>query len=219
MKHNIIKMAALMAAAVLAASCGGNGGSKNSYPDSEFFGKVLALQCQYTDQDSVLKAEIEEAEKNTEWSESGVKKFTELKEKNKAQREQNKADLKTALDKELPNITGKDIPFAMEGDCGYEVTEVKITGLNDMGEVKLTAKFRVTDKKVAKSFDTKSMDVSWYQADAQGADTKRDHGMARVKFDQPIEVGSENSVDIILCNYTNSKAAKEYYNFGKLMFE
>lgn len=209
----------MAAAVVVLASCGGNGGSKNKYPDSELFGNVLALQCQYADQDSILKAEMEEADKNTEWTESGVKKYTELKEKTKAKREQAAADLAAGVEQAKATLIGRDIPFEVAADAGYEVTELKVSDIDKRGTFFVKAKIRVTDAKVAKSFDPRQMDISWYEADAEGNDTKVGHGMQRLTFPAKIEVGSEvETGGIQMGNHASKKSAQAYYNFGKMVF-
>ena len=213
-----LNIAAAAAVAVIFASCGGDGGSKNKYPDSELFGNVLALQCQYADQDSILKAEMEEAEKNAEWSESGIKKFTALKEKNKAAREENVQQLANAVEQAKASLIGHDIPFEVMEGTGYEVLEVKISDIEKLGTFSVRAKIRVIDESIRKSFDKKQMDVSWYETDAEGNDTRVGHGMQRVTFPADIAAGAETEINIMLSNHSDKESAQSYYNFGRLVF-
>ena len=148
-----------------------------------------------------------------------MKKFTELKEKNKVAREENKQNLAAAVEQAKTSLIGHDIPFEVNEGIGYDVTEVKVSDIDKLGTFSVKAKIRVTDESVRKSFNKKQMDVSWYETDTEGNDTKVGHGMQRVTFPADIEAGAETEINITLSNHSNKKSAQSYYNFGKLVFQ
>lgn len=185
-------------AMVLMVSCGGSG---KSYPEHEIFGKVLAAQLEYHEQDSILKAE----RTDDNWK-GNKEKHKELVEKLYKDVEQAKAD-----------IIGRDVPFEVAPESGFEVTYCKIEDVNKLGNIEVKAQFKVTDPEKAYvfGFTKNEMYVNFRFVDVDG-NVIRDNMMLSFKLDKE---GVAGAVGETIFNLTNhGKTARDFYRFGKVVF-
>ncbi len=185
-------------AMTLMVSCGGSG---KGYPEHEIFGKVLAAQLEYHEQDSILKAE----RTDDNWKEN-KEKHKELVEKLYKDVEQAKAD-----------IIGRDVPFEVAPESGFEVTSCKIEDANKLGNIEVKAQFKVTDPEKAYlfGFSKNEMFVNFRFVDVDG-NVIRENLMLSIKLDQNAVPGAVGETIFNLTNH--GKTARDYYRFGKIVF-
>lgn len=110
MKRNLSHSFTLAFALLFLVSCGGSG---KSYPEHKIFGKVLASQLEFRDQDSALVAE----------------RTPESMKENREKRDHVREQLFNAIEREKATVVGRDIPFEVDPNAGYEVTSCKIADL------------------------------------------------------------------------------------------
>ena len=144
--------AGVFATALLLTSCGGGeGGGKNNvkiekFPKNEILGNMVNIVNEHYVLDSINKAEFKELKnkydvKNEKEYEKYKEQYTKLTEK----KEELNADYLSAVEAEKVNLIGKSIPFEMEDDLGYEVTELKIVDVSKYGGFKMSVTAKLTD--------------------------------------------------------------------------
>ena len=185
-------------AMTLMVSCGGSG---KSYPEHEIFGKVLAAQLEYHEQDSILKAE----RTDDNWKKN-KEKHNELVEKLYKDVEQAKAE-----------IIGRDVPFEVAPESGYEVTSCKIEDADKLGNIYIKAQIKVTEPEKAYVFGfTKTeMYINFKFVDVDG-NVIRDNLTLPVKLDKDAVPGAVGETTLSLTNH--GKTARDFYRFGKIVF-
>ncbi|MDR2425526.1 MAG: hypothetical protein LBD59_12560 [Prevotellaceae bacterium] len=140
---NIILVAAVLAGMT---ACGNNG-----LPKNDILGNIPSLIYQKAQTDSILYAKGEAKGKGVDKKDLAKieKIFTEYaKEKEEADEK-----FKKELDAEVEKYRGKDIPFSVISELGYEVTSVKFGKLSKLNNVS-------EDRKVEFYFKIKITDVS-----------------------------------------------------------
>lgn len=185
-------------AMVLMVSCGGSG---KSYPEHEIFGKVLAAQLEYHDQDSTLKAD----RTDDNWK--------DIKEK----RKENTDKLYQAIEQEKATLIGRDIPFEVDPEAGFEVTSCKISDLNKLGNIEVKVQIKITDPAKAHlfGFSKNEMYFDFKFVDTEG-NLIHDKMTLSVKLDQDATPGAVGETTFSLNNH--AKTANKYYKFGKIVF-
>lgn len=144
--------AGIFATALLLTSCGGGeGGGKNNvkiekFPKNEILGNMVNIVNEHYVLDSIYDTEIKELKnkydvKNEKEYEKYKEEYIKLTEKE----EKLNADYQSAVEAEKVNLIGKPIPFEMEDDLGYEVTECKIVDVNKHGGFKMSINVKLTD--------------------------------------------------------------------------
>jgi hypothetical protein len=144
--------AGIFATALLLTSCGGGeGGGKNNvkiekFPKNEILGNMVNIVNEHYVLDSISDLEIKELKnkydvKNEKEYEKYKNEYIKLTEK----AEKLNADYYSAVEAEKVNLIGKSIPFEMEDDFGYEVTECKIVDVNKYGGFKMSINVKLTD--------------------------------------------------------------------------
>lgn len=134
---------------LLLSSCGGGGGdngggsvkSSKKHPKNEVFGNIIALYCQYRDQDSVLRAQFEKdrdklVEKYAEKPEKMHAEWEKINGQFEAEQLKNSGEFVTIIEKEVEanNLIGKKIPFEQDAtDMGFEVTDLVLSVVNPRG--------------------------------------------------------------------------------------
>lgn len=144
--------AGIFATALLLTSCGGGeGGGKNNvkiekFPKNEILGNMVNIVNEHYVLDSIYDTEIKELKnkydvKNEKEYEKYKEEYIKLTEKE----EKLNADYQSAVEAEKVNLIDKPIPFEMEDDLGYEVTECKIVDVNKHGGFKMSINVKLTD--------------------------------------------------------------------------
>ena len=156
-KRNLFAMmfcSGVFATALLLSSCGsGEGEGENNvkiekFPKNEILGNMVNIVNEHFVLDSTNKAQIKELKANVDVKKKDKKEYEKYKEKYiefKGKKEKLEADFQSAVESEKVNLIGKSIPFEMEDDLGYEVTECKIVDVNKRGGFMISVTAKLTD--------------------------------------------------------------------------
>lgn len=110
-------------------------------PKNEILGNVPSIVYQKEQQDSIREAKSKALADDIEDEEKLIK----LAEKHEEESEKAQTEFEEALQKEGENLKGRDIPFSLTESQGYEITSLKITGVNQDGEVSVGYTVKFTD--------------------------------------------------------------------------
>ena len=195
---NLTHAFTLAFALLLLVSCGGSG---KSYPEHKIFGKVLASQLEFRDQDSALVA----------------KRTPKSMKENREKRDQVREQLFNAIEREKATVVGHDIPFEVDPNAGFEVTSCKIADLGKSGEIYVNVKVELTDPLKARilPFSPDEMFISWRILDADGHVMHGDMA-SPIQLDQEAAPGAIGETNFGLGNFSSN--ANDYYRFGKVSF-
>ena len=221
----------------LLSSCGSgdNGGgsvkASKKYPKNEVFGNIIALYCQYCDQDSVLNAKYKEEcdkvlEKYAGKPEKAAAEWEKLNDQFKADQLKNSGEFVTVIEKEVVanNLIGKKIPFEQDAtDMGFEVTDFYLSLVEPRGgksyspSPSLSMEFEGTVKITDMSKFNKVFQYEhWFNytpLDANGNPCSNAH---------PSMISTEQkdaTEATFILGRSGGVVEKDYLNFAKMKFE
>lgn len=228
--------AGVFAAALLFTSCGGSGGSGGSakfkkFPKNEILGDLVNIVAEYYVKDSANTADFKATEEKikekygTIQNGKGYDNYKEEYVQYTERKDQLKADMESAIEKEKANVIGKSVPFEMEDDLGYEVTECKIVDVNKHGGFQIAITVKLTDPEKASltGFSKGNLYIHYQYIDKDGniiqnSDENVGHGGNVELADKNAgTVGTIVSLEDI--GWHSGKWAKNFGNFAKLRFE
>ena len=219
-------LAILGLSAVMMASCGGGSGSGSGsgkkLAGNEFLGDLPNVVSQWAYKDSVLNAQKYAEREAFKEKYAGTKdksvgqKAKEMEEKHAAQYKEAKEQFNAEIEKLKPALVGKILPFEVEDGCGYEVSDLKISDLNEAG-AQVEFEVKITDEKAIKTrgWGTLAFYFQVFDKD-DNLIGKAHYGDAR---STTINMSQKNGETAKGSFYLVDKAdAKEIVNFAKIKF-
>ncbi len=118
----------ILAVAIIAtmASCGGGSGSGKKLAKNDVLGDMPNVVYQHFQVDSIIDADEKEAYKGIK-SEKDFGKAMKIKAKFDEREEKEDAQFKANIEKIKAELVGKDIPYEVENNVGYEIMSCKVS--------------------------------------------------------------------------------------------
>ena len=218
--NKILGALAILGVSAVMASCGGGSGSSGKkLASNEFLGDMPNLVYQRALKDSINDAkkyaEREKFKEKASFDKSDMEKFKKMEEGFDAEEQAVKDQFNADVEKVKPSLVGKDIPFEMEEGCGYEISSLKISGVERSVAVEFDVK--ITDESALKVFNWMTVCFYFQALDKDGNLIGKDYyGESR---HTTIDMSQKNGTTAKGTLYLVVKEdAAEMVNFAKIKF-